>query len=129
MTKAHGRSFKFTELIAWQKAVDFVVEVYDVSRDFPKTEIYGLTSQVRRGVVSIPSNIAEGQSRNGFREFVHHLGIAYGSLSEVETQLIIAERLRYIDREQLERLLEKAHEVGRLINGLSSAIEERGHRS
>jgi four helix bundle protein len=116
------RSFKYTELVAWQKAVDFVVEVYRVSEDFPRSELYGLTSQVRRGVVSIASNIAEGQSRNGVREFVHHLGIAYGSLSEVETQLIIAERLRYIQTECLTRLLGQAEEVGRLINGLSHAV-------
>ena len=95
------RSFKYSELIAWQKAVDFVAEIYRVPADFPKTEMYGLTGQLRRGAVSVPSNIAEGQSRNGSREFVHHLGIACGSLSEVETQLIIAERLRYIDKDQL----------------------------
>ena len=116
------RLFKYTELVAWQKAVDFVVEVYRVSEDFPRSELYGLTSQLRRGVVSIASNIAEGQSRNGPREFVHHLGIAYGSLSEVKTQLIIAERLRYIETHRLTRLLAQAEEVGRLINGLSHAV-------
>jgi four helix bundle protein len=109
-------------LIAWQKAIEFVEEVYRVSAGFPKSEIYGLTGQVRRAVVSIPSNIAEGQSRNGSSEFVHHLSIAYGSLSEVETQLVIAHRLRYIDQNQLSALLDKAAELGRLINGLSNAI-------
>jgi four helix bundle protein len=98
--------------------------IYRISERFPKAEIYGLTSQVRRGVVSIPSNIAEGQGRNGSREFLHHLAIAYGSLSEVETQLVIARRLGYIDEEQLGNVLGKAAEVGRLINGLASAIEK-----
>lgn len=116
---------KYTELIAWQKAIDLVEGIYRVSDRFPRSELYGLTSQIRRGVVSVPSNIAEGQSRRGSREFVHHLGIAYGSLSEVETQLVIAERLGYIDTRQLQHLLDAAAEVGRLINGLSNAIEKK----
>ena len=113
---------KYTELIAWQKAIDFVEAVYRFSSTFPGSELYGLTGQLRRAAVSVPSNIAEGQSRNSSREFIHYLGIAYGSLSEVETQLVIAQRLKYIDCVELEGLLEKAGEVGRLINGLSNSI-------
>jgi four helix bundle protein len=105
--------------------MDFVQEVYAVTRSFPKEELYGLTSQLRRTVISIPCNIAEGQSRTGSREFLHHLSIARGSLSEVETQLLIAERLGYVDAEHLEPLLEKATEVGRLIHGLSAAISRK----
>lgn len=86
---------------------------------------HGLTSQVRRAAVSVPSNIAEGQRRNSSREFVHYLGIAYGSLSEVETRLIIAERLKYLSPVQLRHLLEMSGEVGRSINGLSKAIARK----
>jgi four helix bundle protein len=116
---------KYTELVAWQKAIGLVEAVYRISERFPRTEVYSLTSQIRRGVVSVPSNIAEGQSRKTSREFVRHLAIAYGALSEVETQLVIAERLKYITGRQLSDLLEQAAEVGRLINGLSNAIEKR----
>jgi len=122
------RSHKYSELIVWQKAIDFVEDVYRPSDGFPKTEQYGLTSQVRRSVVSVPSNIAEGQGRNGSREFLHHLAIAYGSLSEVETQLIIAKRLKYIGADQLKGLLDKAAEVGRLLNGLSASLQPKSRR-
>lgn len=77
-------------LDAWKVAVDLVKSVYLLSRDFPKEEVYGLTAQMRRSAVSIPSNIAEGAARNGAREFVQFLGVAKGSLSELETQLLIA---------------------------------------
>ena len=116
---------KYSELIVWQRAMDLVESVYRVSKEFPKEELYGLTSQLRRAVVSIPSNIAEGQSRQGSREFICHLSVARGSLSEVETQLMIAHRLRYFTDEHLEALLEKSLEVGRLIHGLSSAVAKR----
>ena len=91
---------KYSELIVWQKAIDFVESVYRVSKEFPRAETFGLTAQMRRAAISVPSNIAEGQSRNSSREFLHHLGIAYGSLSEVETQLVIAERLSYIGSDE-----------------------------
>ena len=82
---------KYSDLTAWQKAMHLVEGVYSVSRGFPKDELYGLTSQLRRPVVSIPSNIAEGQSCASSREFLHYLSIARGSLSELETQLLIAD--------------------------------------
>jgi four helix bundle protein len=113
---------KYTELIAWQRAIDLVVVVYKFTDQFPRHELYGLAGQLRRGVVSVPSNIAEGQSRRSVREFLHYLEIAYGSINEVETQLIIAERLGYIRRDVLEETLEQTAEVGRLINGLANSI-------
>lgn len=116
---------KYTDLIAWQKAIDFVEAVYMVSGEFPKPELYGLTSQIRRAVISIPSNIAEGQCRTTSREFVRFLGIAEGSLSEVETQLVIAERLKYIRPQQMEELLDRAAEVARLVKALTKSIERR----
>jgi four helix bundle protein len=91
-------------------------------RGFPKEEAFGLSAQIRRAAVSIPSNIAEGQGRGAGKEFVHHLRIAYGSLREVETQLLIADRLGYLPLKKIDALLELTSEVGRLINGLSKAV-------
>jgi four helix bundle protein len=108
---------QYSDLVAWQRA-------------FPKEELYGLSSQLRRAAVSVPSNIAEGQSRSS-REFVHHLAIAHGSLSELETQILIAARLGYIDPSHLAEVSKRTAEVGRLIHGLSRSIEKlaTGHRS
>jgi len=112
----------FRELVAWQKAMDLVVEIYEVSRSWPSAELYGLTSQVRRAAVSVPSNIAEGQGRTTRGEFVHHLGIAYGSLMEVETQLAIALRLGYLAADDVKKAAQTSAEVGKLINGLMTAL-------
>jgi len=89
----------FHDLIVWQKAMDLVEANYKVTKSFPKEELYGLTNQIRRALDSIPSNIAEGQGRDSTKEFIHHLSIAYGSLYEVETQLLIAQRLNYISQQ------------------------------
>jgi four helix bundle protein len=120
---------RYSDLIAWQKAMDLVEAVYKISTQFPKEEIYGLTSQLRRAAVSVPSNIVEGQSR-GSKEFVRFLQIAHGSLSEVETQMMIAHRLGYVPQERLDAALKKAAEVGRILNGLMASIEKlaTGHR-
>lgn len=112
----------YSELIVWQKAMELVQEIYTATKHFPKEEIYGLTSQIRRAAVSVPSNIAEGQGRRSTAEFLHHLSFAYGSLMEVETQILIAGRLNYIEQSEVERLMEKAGEVGRLLNGLSNSL-------
>ena len=87
----------FKELKVWQISIDLVMHVYKATADFPKDETYGLVSQMRRCAVSIPSNIAEGSSRNGAKEFTHFLYIAHGSLSELDTQLIISKQLGYIN--------------------------------
>jgi four helix bundle protein len=102
--------------------MDLVEHVYLATRKWPKTELYGLTNQVQRAVVSVPSNIAEGQARTSTKEFLHHLSIARGSLSEVETQLLIAQRLRYITKADAEGLLSEAGEVSRLLSGLLRAL-------
>ena len=112
----------YSELIAWQKAMDLVQEIYRATKQFPKEELYGLTSQIRRAAVSVPSNIAEGQGRKFLKEFLHHLSIAYGSLREVETQVLIAGRLLYLDQQEVNRLMESSAEVGRLINGLTQSL-------
>src|SRR6185503_16965972 len=111
----------YQELIVWQKSMDLVEEVYKSSRDFPREEVYGLTSQIRRASVSIPSNIAEGQGRRTTSDFLRHLSIAYGSLREVETQILIARRLKYVAQARLEGVLSLAGEVGRLLNGLMAS--------
>jgi four helix bundle protein len=88
-----ARKSGFQELIAWQKAMALVTAVYRATGNWPRDELYGFTSQVRRAAVSIPSNLAEGHGRTGPREFAHHVSVAYGSLCELETQVLIAEQL------------------------------------
>lgn len=100
----------------------FVLEVYRRTQAFPKIETYGLTSQLRRAAVSVPSNIAEGQARRTTGEFKQFLGNARGSLVEVETQILIAHDLGYLEHDQTETLLEAAAEIGRMLNGLLSAL-------
>ena len=113
---------RYDELIAWQKAMDLVEAVYASTTCFPKEEVYGLTQQIRRSAVSIPSNIAEGQGRRSTAEFLHLLSIAHGSLRELETQLLIASRLTLLKDNRREELLEMCAEVGRLINGLYNSL-------
>jgi four helix bundle protein len=105
--------------------MDLVVECYRVAEQLPKTEIYGLTSQLRRAAVSIPANVAEGQGRSHTKEFLNHLSIAYASLMEVETHLQIAHRLQYINSASLLTLLEQSSEVGRMLNGLIHALNRK----
>lgn len=116
-----GKSYR--DLVVWQKAMDLVTAVYRVTSGFPREEIYGLTSQLRRAAVSIPSNIAEGQGRYGAAEFRHFLRQANGSLMELETQLLIAERLQYITSEDARKLLGEAAEVGKILNGLMASLD------
>ena len=102
--------------------MELVKLVYDLTDDFPSEERFGLTVQIRRAAVSIASNFAEGQGRNSTKEFVNHLSIAYGSLMETETQTLVAEIRRYSTTEKRGLVMEKAGEVGRLINGLSNSL-------
>lgn len=110
------------DLIAWQKAMDFVMDVYRTSKGFPRDELYGLASQLRRAAVGIPTNIAEGQARFSADEFHYFLGRARGSLVEVETQLMIAQNLAYFAPEHGKQLLDKSAELGKILNGLAGAI-------
>jgi len=113
----------YRELVVWQKAMDFVEQVYRATRSFPREEQYGITSQLRRAAVSIPSNIAEGQGRQTTGEFRQFLGLDRGSLLETETQSLLSERLNYLEHETANRLLEQASEVGRILNGLLTSLE------
>lgn len=117
-----GKSYR--DLIAWQKGIGLVAEVYRVTRAFPKEEQYGLTSQLRRAAVSVPSNIAEGQGRKSNGEFRRFLHNAAGSLMEVETQLTIAGVLQFMAQPQVDELLARTSELGRILNGLINSMED-----
>ena len=108
----------YRDLIAWQKAMVLVTEIYRTTKEFPKQEVYGLTNQLRRAAVSIPSNLAEGHGRNSRKEFHHFIGQARGSLLEVETQVQIAANLGYLHTKQAEALMDNTAELGKILNGL-----------
>ncbi len=102
---------RFEELKVWQKAMDIVEEVYTLSANFPAEEKFGLTSQIRKCAVSVPSNIAEGAGRNTEGEFRNYLGIASGSCNELYTQLVISYRLRLVKKEIVQPILKKVNEI------------------
>ena len=115
----------YQDLIAWQKAVTLVTEVYAITTQFPGNEIYGLTSQLRRASVSIPSNIAEGHGRATKGEYIQFLGHARGSLCEVQTQIFIAHRLGYVPQERKENVIAMTDELARILNGLIASIQDK----
>ena len=111
------------ELGVWKKAIDFVIEVYTITSEFPKSEVYGLTSQLRRASVSIPSNLAEGAGRKGNKEFMQFLNIAQGSISELDTQLELAYRLEYINKQDYSNLINRLTEISKMLYGLAKALK------
>jgi four helix bundle protein len=115
----------YRELEVWQKAMDLALECYKITKTFPKSETYGLSSQVQRAAVSIPANIAEGRGRWHTKEFIQHLSIANGSLAELETYILFAERLDYLKKDLLDQMMHKTAEVGRMINGLQRSLKQR----
>ncbi len=115
----------YEQLEFWQQAMEFVTLVYQHTKQFPKEEQYGLTSQIRRAAVSIPSNIAEGQGRRSTKEFLNHLSMARGSLLEVETQAELARRLTYLAAEHHQEIRSLSQTVGRLLNGLIRSLEHK----
>ena len=114
----------FHDLVAWQQAMELVTEIYKVSQKFPKEEIFGLTGQIRRAAISIPSNIAEGRGKSSTGEFQQFLYHARGSLAEVETQLIIAINLGYQQKSEVTHIMELIARIGKLLHGLLSAIKK-----
>jgi four helix bundle protein len=114
----------YKDLIVWQKAMQLVTEIYRITEGFPREEIYGLISQLRRAAVSVPCNIAEGQGRLTKGEFQQFLGYARGSLLELETLIHVATNLNYLDTAQSNKLLCQSVEVGKILNGLLSSISE-----
>jgi four helix bundle protein len=115
----------YRDLVAWQKSMALVINVYRCTQAFPKAETYGLAAQLRRATVSVPSNIAEGQGRISTGEFKQFLGHARGSLLEVETQITIAQGLGYLPQELCEPLLRQCAEVGRILNGLITSLKHK----
>jgi len=113
----------YRDLTAWQKAMDLVVEVYQLSRSFPADERWGLTAQIRRAALSVPSNIAEGYGRQHRGDYIHQLSIANGSLKEAESQLIVAGRLEYVTREQSASTWNLMQEVGKLLIKLIESLK------
>ncbi|HEV7644315.1 MAG TPA: four helix bundle protein [Pyrinomonadaceae bacterium] len=112
------------DLIAWQKAMTLAESVYKLAGKFPREEVYGLTSQVKRSVTSIPANIAEGQGRRSKKEFQQFLGHARGSLLELDTHLELALRFNYINIEEYRNVYPQIQEVGRLVNGLLRSLND-----
>ena len=114
MSRPHYR------LDAWKSAMALVSNIYQITRKFPKEELYGLTSQMRRAAVSIPSNLAEGAARTGQKEFAQFLSIAKGSLSELETQLLISADLGFLEKNH--EIFQQAEKVSRLLAGLHRSL-------
>ena len=112
----------FRDLNIWQKGIDLVKDIYKETQNFPKQEIYGLTNQIRRAAISIPSNIAEGHIRQHRTEFRQFLSVALGSLAELETQIVISRELNYISTEKSHNLIEQMGSIGKMIRGLTKKL-------
>ena len=115
----------YKELQVWHKAMDLVVEIYKISKLLPKEETYGISDQIRRAAVSIPSNIAEGQSRNSAKEFIQFLSIARGSLAELETQLLICTKVNILSEDNIAEAQNITTEVGKMIKGLMNKLNSQ----
>ena len=120
----------YRDLRVWQKAVDLAVDCYRLSRRLPHSEMYGLSSQIQRSATSIPANIAEGHGRKHLGDYLHHLSMANGSLMELETHLMIAARLMFLNSDDLKPAFLQTAEVGRMLSGLISKLQgsKRGLR-
>jgi four helix bundle protein len=112
----------YKELKIWQKSVDLAVKVYQVTKDFPKEELYGITSQIRRSAVSIASNIAEGAGRNSKKDFNNFLGVSHGSSCELETQLTIAQRVNFVDQQVFESVQQDIVEIQKMNWSLKKSL-------
>lgn len=113
------------DLQVWQKAIELVVECYEASNQFPESEKFNLTSQVRRAAASIPANIAEGRARGTTKNFLNFLAIANGSLAELDTHLELAVRLQFVSRESKQSLQLRMDEVGRMLSGLRQSLRRK----
>jgi four helix bundle protein len=113
----------YRDLRVWQKAMDLVVASYELTKQFPPNELYGLVGQIRKAAVSIPANIAEGHGREHLGDYLHHLSIANGSLMELETHFLLAGRLGYLDEKPIDDLLAQTAEVGRMLAGLIRSLK------
>ena len=117
--------YSYKDLIVWQKSINLVVHIYELTKKFPREEIYGLTSQMRRAAASIPANIAEGSSRGYLKEYISFLSIAYASGAELETFLIIAKKLNYLSTPEQTKITEQLNEVMRMLNVLIRRLKDK----
>ncbi len=115
----------YKDLIAWKKGMELVTAIYDATEGFPSHEQFGLTSQLRRAAVSVPSNIAEGRAHYSNRDFVRFLRHARGSLAEIETQVLIAQQRQYLSVSITAKLAQQLDELGRILSGLISSTKDR----
>lgn len=111
------------DLQVWNDSIEFVTKIYEVTYNFPKEELFGITSQMRRAAVSIPSNIAEGAARTSKKEFSNYLSIALGSASELETQLTISKNLKYLNIESFNSIIQELNKIQKMIGGLIKSIK------
>ena len=117
--------YSYEDLSVWKKSMNLAVKIYELTKHMPKEELYGLTAQMRRAAVSIPSNIAEGQQRASTKEFLRFLSIARGSNAELQTQLVLACRLGYFQSEQIRETMNLTKEVSKMINALMISLNKR----
>lgn len=115
----------FTDLRVWQMGHKLVLEIYKITRQFPNEELFGLTSQIRRAIVSFTSNIAEGFSRHSYKEKIQFYFMALGSLTEVQNQLFISHDLSYIDKETFQEIINQTTDINKMINGLIKSSKNR----
>ena len=114
----------FKSLVVWQKSVSLVTEIYHLTENYPKNEVFGLTSQIRRASLSIPSNISEGHSRRSSNDYIQFLKIARGSLAELETQILISKNLNFISEKQYQDFETKFLEIAKMLNSLITSIQK-----
>ena len=119
------KSSDFKELIVWQKAMDLTIEIYSLVKSLPREETYGISDQMRRAAVSVPSNIAEGAGRNSEKDFIRFLAQSRGSLWELSTQLEICERLDFLDKEKTKNAVGMIIEISKMVNSLSNSLLSR----
>lgn len=122
MDKEKFRSRSYRDLEVWKLSVELVKEIYWATGDFPPSELYGLTNQIRRAAVSIPANIAEGQARSSSKEFKQFLSVAFGSAAELETHLIIAKEVSFLSAERFQSLMDHLERIMKMVNSLSRKI-------
>ena len=118
----------YRDLLAWQEGMNLAEQCYHLTRDYPKAELYGMTSQIRRASASIPANIAEGNGREMTQDYIRFLRIAQGSLKELETHLLLSARVGLTNQQTIQPLLMKCQQVGKLIRGLIRSLQEKKRR-
>ncbi len=114
------------DLKVWQESIQFVTQIYEITKNFPKSELYGIVSQIRRSAISIPSNIAEGAGRNHKKEYIQFCYISLGSLAELETQIIIASNLKYIENKTLKQFTTIIRHIRSMLSGLIKSLKNQG---